>query len=127
MRSVINRPEAAPFTLVVGSDCLYVCRETGTEIRLYRYSGEPDAPPEKVRLEGADKHGNAKILSLRTLYDKYTQKEQLDFTDPVDPRLPYVFDLFFDIKTISDLKRYVREEGMNEDLEFMMKDHDVSL
>lgn len=40
-----------------------------------------------------------------------------DFPDSKDPVLPYVFDLFWDLKRISDLKRYIENHGISPDIQ----------
>lgn len=47
-----------------------------------------------------------------------------DFPDSVDTVLPYSFDLFFDIKRMSELRRAFRHEDSDELLE-MMRNHGV--
>lgn len=42
-----------------------------------------------------------------------------DFPESVDKRLPYVFDLIFDIKRMSQLRRAFRNEDRRELLELM--------
>lgn len=116
----------APFSLAMG-DRYYEHKETGVEIRLYRINSKAGPAPEKILVEGADKHGNPYNLTARELFDHYTQKVQSDFTDPVDPRLPYSFDLFYDIKTVSQLKQYIEEEGLPAYLQKLMDNHDVVL
>ena len=48
-----------------------------------------------------------------------------DFPNARDPRLPYVFDLYWDIKYLSELKRTLQNEWFFdlEDLKVMLKDH----
>jgi hypothetical protein len=49
-----------------------------------------------------------------------------DFPNAIDPRLPYSFDLFFDIKTMSQLKRALNECSCREnELREMMNDHNI--
>jgi hypothetical protein len=47
-----------------------------------------------------------------------------DFPDSVDPTLPYSFDLFFDIKSMSALRRAFQYEDTCELLE-MMRQHGI--
>lgn len=48
----------------------------------------------------------------------------MDFPESVDRRLPYVFDLLFDIKTMSQLRRELKHEHKQELLE-LMKDYGI--
>lgn len=115
-----------PFELILGDGCYYEHEETGREISLFRYSkgGEDSQGPV---LHGVDKHGRVETLTLEDLYTQYKQKRQSDFTDPVDPRLPYVFDLFYDVKTLSGLKRHIEENGEDEYLKSLLVEHKVSI
>lgn len=47
-----------------------------------------------------------------------------DFPESVDKTLPYVFDLLYDIKTMSQLRRELKYEHKQELLE-LMKDHGI--
>lgn len=116
-----------PFELALGDGVYYEHKETGVEIRLYHYSRKEGPSPEKVKVSGYDKHGNTYHLTLSELQERYTQKKQWDFTDPVDPRLPYVFDLYYDVKTVSALKQHIEYEGVDQTLRQLMIEHNISI
>lgn len=122
-----TRSTAAPYDLVIG-DCYYKHKETGVEIRLSSFNGKEGSDPECVKLVGFDKFSNVYNLTEAELYRDYDQnRHQADFTDPVDPRLPYVFDLFWDVKTVSQLKDHIEEEGMDAELEKQIREHGIQL
>jgi len=57
-------------------------------------------------------------------------KERIDLQDypnSKDPVLPYVFDLLFDLKRMSDLKDYINRYGKDDDLEEIMKNHNIKV
>lgn len=114
------------YELVLGDGYYYKHKETGIEIRLYHYSGNKIGDPASIRVSGFDKHGKQYNLAVQNLFEAYVQKQQLDFTDPVDPRLPYVFDLLYDVKTVSELKRYIDENGMEQEMREIMLDNNLS-
>lgn len=47
-------------------------------------------------------------ISVDDMADWILRKDLFDFTDARDPRLPYVFDLHWDIKHMSELERVLR-------------------
>lgn len=117
----------APFELALGDGVFYEHRNTGVEIRLYHYNGKEGPSPKDIKLSGYDKHGEVYHLTLAVLHETYRQKKQWDFTDPVDPRLPYVFDLYYDVKTISMLRQHIEYEGMDRKLETLIKEHNIQI
>lgn len=76
-----------------------------------------------------DKHGTRRVIAKKDVPETLTYRPDLDdHIDPVDPRLPYDFDLCFDLKHTSQLKEKV--VGLREDLkelEDMMKSHGIEL
>lgn len=119
--------ENKPFDLILGDGCFYVNKQTGLEIRLCSYRKGGDSDPANARLGYTDKYGKQGFLSLNQLFEEYRQEQKPDFDDPVDPKLPYIFDLFFDVKTISGLKQHIEWYGMDDYLKKMMIDHNISL
>ena len=83
--------------------------------------------PEKAVIEGVNKHGTLRKLTVGELFSIYEQKKQSDFTDPEDPRLSYVFDLFYDVKTESDLRRHIKERGIDFRLQELMDENKILL
>ena len=67
---------------------------------MYRYEDDTDTP--EVTLD--DVNERWKLTDLR------------DFPNARDPRLPYVFDLFWDIKYLSELKHELAKEDCEETL-----------
>lgn len=67
---------------------------------MYRYEDDTDTP--EVTLD--DVNERWKLTDLR------------DFPNARDPRLPYVFDLFWDIKYLSELKYELAKEDCEETL-----------
>lgn len=67
---------------------------------MYRYEDDTDTP--EVTLD--DVNERWKLTDLR------------DFPNARDPRLPYVFDLFWDIKYLSELKHELAKEDSEETL-----------
>lgn len=127
MQSANPKLKSAPYDLVIGG-CFYKHCESGVEIRLSGYSGRNGTDPHSVVLQGYDKHGNVYTLTEAELYQNYLQyREQEDFTDPVDPRLPYVFDLFWDIKTISQLKYHLDNEVVDQEMMDAMAKHNICI
>lgn len=116
-----------PFDLVMGDGCYYTHKETGHEIRLVSYRKSDDSNPDNARIGFVDKYGKQGETTQGKIFKEYFQEQKSDFKDPVDPRLPYVFDLFFDVKSISDLKRYISDFGMSDSLKEMMIQHNVVL
>jgi hypothetical protein len=53
------------------------------------------------------------------------RRDLQDYPNSKDPVLPYVFDLFFDLKRMSDLKDYINRYGKNDDLEEIIKNHNI--
>jgi hypothetical protein len=117
----------APFDLIIGDNVFYEHKSTGDEIRLHRYSGKDGTSPELIQLSGANKHGSLFDMSASFLYENYTQKFQSDFTNPIDPRLPYVFDLFWGVKTLSGLISHIKELGTDAYLAEMIAEHEIEL
>ena len=50
-----------------------------------------------------------------------------DFPNARDPRLPYVFDLFWDIKYMSDLKRELDGHEDEDEIRDCMRNHGITL
>ena len=67
---------------------------------MYRYEDDTDTP--EVTID--DVNERWKLTDLR------------DFPNARDPRLPYVFDLFWDIKYLSELKHELAKEDCEETL-----------
>lgn len=116
-----------PFDLVMGDGCYYIHRETGHEIRLVSYRKSDDNNPDNARIGFVDKHGQHGETTQGEILKRYDQEQKSDFKDPVDPRLPYVFDLYFDVKTLSGLRQHIDWYGMDDQLKKMMVDHNISL
>ena len=63
-----------------------------------------------------------------TEFQKWKPRRDLrDFPNARDPRLPYCFDLFWDIKYISQLKATVRGHIDETDIRKMMLDHGITI
>lgn len=55
--------------------------------------------------------GPSLSISHQEVLDTWTRRDDLrDFPNAIDPRLPYVFDLFWDIKYTSELKEVLRSK-----------------
>lgn len=65
-------------------------------------------------------HGTTRVSRIRNWQRLYID----DFPESVDHALPYSFDLFFDIKRMSQLRRAFQYEDSRELLE-MMKNHGI--
>jgi hypothetical protein len=50
-----------------------------------------------------------------------------DFPNATDPRLPYVFDLFWDIKYKSQLKWALENEPDSDEIKEKMKEHNITI
>lgn len=55
------------------------------------------------------------------------RRDLLDFPNARDPRLPYVFDLFWDIKYLSQLKSELHWHEDEEAIRKMMSDNGITL
>ena len=59
---------------------------------------------------------------------KWNERKDLkDFPNSKDPVLPYVFDLFFDLKRISDLKEFIHERGETDDIKELMLENNIKV
>jgi hypothetical protein len=72
------------------------------------------------RFNNIYQHGCTK----KTDTNKWIRKELEDFPDSADPILPYSFDLFFDIKRMSQLRHAFKYQDKNELLN-LMKSHGI--
>jgi len=61
-------------------------------------------------------------------YNKWSKREDLkDFPNNPDPILPYVFELFWDMRCISDLKTDLLGHEYEEEIRECMEDFKISL
>lgn len=55
------------------------------------------------------------------------RRDLLDYPNSKDPILPYVFDLLFDLKRMSDLRTYLKRYAKNDNLEEIMKNNNIKV
>ena len=93
-------------------------RPDGTIVR--SYGATPSNSVTWYDNEGT--YGHASHAEYATWKPRHDLK---DFPNARDPLLPYVFDLYWDIKYLSELKRALQDQRFFdlEDLEAMVKDH----
>jgi hypothetical protein len=72
--------------------------------------------------------GTVKVASYKEVKQWKPRRDLHDWPNAKDPKLPYIFDLYWDMKRISDLKRALRNG--HKDLEYikrLMCDHNISV
>lgn len=71
-----------------------------------------------------NKTGSVKIKQ----FQKWKLREDLkDFLNPIDPRLPYEFDLHYDLKYLSDLKYFIKHCSENVELNRLVKHYKIEI
>jgi hypothetical protein len=73
------------------------------------------------RFKNIYQHGHTKRIDTT----EWIRKKIEDFPDSADPVLPYVFDLYYDIKTMSQLRAAFRFEDRGELLD-LMRVHEIT-
>lgn len=68
-----------------------------------------------------------RTVSLPEFSSWKIRRDLTDFPNASDPRLPYVFDLFWDIKYLSDLKRELPGHPEHKDITAQMAEHNIVL
>lgn len=66
-------------------------------------------------------------VSLAEFSEWKVRRDLSDFPNASDPRLPYVFDLFWDLKYLSDLKRELAGHDDEVDIRQKMVEHQIAI
>lgn len=104
-------------TYVGGVPCIgffYRHKTTGEVVYTYEGGGRP----MRISTQTEDRPGSpCRVMSLKVeefLRHYELMPEARDFPDAWDPRLPYEFDLWYDIKLTSELVRLLASAGTSE-------------
>jgi len=72
--------------------------------------------------------GKGRRVATQDQFDTWKLRRDLeDFPNARDPLLPYVFDLLWDIKYMSDLKQQLHDHPEKDDIIHYMKKHGIEL
>lgn len=66
-------------------------------------------------------------VSLAQFQTWKVRRDLHDFPNASDPRLPYTFDLFWDLKYTSDLKRELNGHDAEEEIRQAMVEHNITI
>ena len=106
--------------LVIG---LFYQDERGKVLRISGWNGQ-----EMTVAYNYDDNFGRREIPLSEALASWTKRHDLeDFPDARDPRIPSSFDLFWDIKTRSELVNLLISKEEEDDVRAMMKKHGVVL
>jgi len=106
------------------------------EVNIGRYYERPDGVivyilgyNSSTNLVMCREEGELTDNVMKRIFDTWIIRKDLkDYPNSKDPILPYVFDLFWDIKRISELKQLIQAGGEEiEEIKRIMKEENIKL